>query len=324
MDPRIEVVVATYAESHERRSARGAPDAEDRARVEDLEAPVLSEADRATLGRVHVALAIDLPPGITAIAPDLAWVQAVGSGTAHLQTVGLEEAGISLMSNGGSNSVAIAEFVMGRLLESVKQFPAIGAAHAEHRWASLYGQQLSGQTLGLVGYGAINQAVAARAHAFGMQVLVLRRSAEVPTEPYVDEVYGPDGLHEMLSRCHAVAAAVPETPETVHLMDAAAFSAIRPGAFFANVGRGTLIDEPALIAALASGQVGSAALDVTDVEPLPADDPLWEAPNLRISGHCSTSPAAMMPNLHAVFRENPGRFARDEPLANQVSSGRGY
>ncbi len=322
VDPRVEVVVTTYVEPHELRTSRGA--ALDGGGNDRIEGPPISAEDRHAMSRIHVALAIDLPPDVTTIAPGLAWVQAVGAGTAHLQASGLADADIKLTSNGGSNSVAIAEFVFGRLLESIKRFPAIAAAQAEYRWESLYGRQLSGQTLGLIGFGAINQAVAARAHAFGMSVLVMRRSADAVPEPHIEHVYGPDGLHEMLGRCQAVIAAVPETPDTIGMMDPAAFASMRKGAFFANVGRGTLVDESALISALESGQLGSAALDVTNVEPLPAEDPLWVAPNLQISGHCSTAPEAMIPNLHRLFRENLERFVRAEPLVNEVSAERGY
>ena len=154
VDPRIEVVVVTYEEPHDVRTARGAGDP-------DLPEPqAISPEDRSALSRIHVALAIDLPPDITAIAPDLAWVQAVGAGTSHLQSVGLAGAGIRLTTNGGSNSVAIAEFALGRLLEARKRFRELATAQHEHRWASLFGDQLSGQTLGLIGFGAINQAVA--------------------------------------------------------------------------------------------------------------------------------------------------------------------
>lgn len=324
VDPRVDVVVTTYVEPHELRTARGTPVDADTGDHDAVEGPPISAEDRETLGRINVALAIDLPSDITAVAPKLAWVQAVGSGTAHLQHVGLADAGVTLTSNGGGNSVAIAEFVFGRLLESAKRFPAIAEAQSSHTWESLYGRQVSGQTLGLVGFGAINQAVATRAHAFGMKVLVMRRSADIPAEPHIDRVYGPDGLHEMLGQCHAVIAAVPETPETVGMMDADAFAAMRPHAFFANVGRGTLVDEAALIGALESGHLGSAALDVANVEPLAPEDPLWDAPNLQISGHCSTSPTALFPNLHRLFLENLERFLSDEPLINTVSAGRGY
>lgn len=321
VDSRIETVVVTYVEPHELRTARGAPEG---VGDDTPEPPTLSDDELAALARIDVALAIDIPPAITSIAPDLRWVQSVGSGTAHLQAAGLEAAGVTLTSNGGANSIGIAEFVFGRLLESAKNFPAIAAAQAEHRWEALYGNQVSGQTIGLIGFGAINQAVAARASAFGMRVLAVRRSPDADSGPHVDRVFAQSDLHEMLDECDAVVAAVPETPETVGMMDADAFAAMRRGAFFANVGRGTLLDEAALIAALESGQVGAAALDVTHVEPLPVDDPLWGAPNLRISGHCSTAPAALLPNLYRVFRENLGRFVRDEALENVVSSGRGY
>ncbi|MEZ5382267.1 MAG: D-2-hydroxyacid dehydrogenase [Microthrixaceae bacterium] len=321
IDPRIEVVFPTYEEPHEVRTARGAPQADGAA---PIEAQPIEPEDRELMARMHVALAIDVPPDITTIAPDLAWVQAVGSGTAQLQAAGLAPAGVTLTSNGGSNGVAIAEFVFGRLIEARKHFVDLAAAQADHEWKAIYGTQLSGQTLGLLGYGAINQAVAVRAAAFGMRVLVARRTPDAQPEPPVDECFGPDDLHEMLGRCDAVIAAVPETPETEAMMNADAFAAMRPGAFFANVGRGTLVDEAALVDALESGQVGSAAIDVAQVEPLPADHPLWEAPNLRISGHCSTAPSALFPNLHRTFRENLRRFVGGEALTNQVEAGRGY
>lgn len=319
VDPRVEVVTATYEEPHEVRTARGAGAADSAL----PEAQPIAPEDRATLSRIRVALAIDLPPDITEIAPDLAWVQAVGSGTAQLQAVGLAEAGVTLTSNGGSNSLAIAEFVFGRLIEARKRFRELAAAHADHRWDSLYGEQLSGQSLGLIGYGAINQAVAERAAAFGMRVLVTRRTPRAAEAP-VDCFHGPDGLHEMLGSCDAVIAAVPETAETDTMMDAAAFASMRRGAFFANVGRGTLVDEGALVAALSSGQLGAAALDVTRTEPLPPEDALWDAPNLQISGHCSTSPAAMMPNVHRLFQDNLRRFVNGEALLNEVAADRGY
>lgn len=319
-DPRVEVVTVTYVEEHDLRTARGSGvDASELPEPDPIDAD-----DLATLARLNVALAIDIPPNIASIAPDLAWIQAVGSGTAHLQAAGLTDAGIVLTSNGGSNSVGIAEFAFGRLIEFNKLFSEIAALQAEHRWKPRYGRQLSGQTLGLIGYGAINQAVADRASAFGMRVLVARRTPTATSDAPIDHTYGTDELHEMLSQCDAVIAAVPETPETEAMMDAAAFEAMRPGAFFANVGRGSLVDESALIDALESGRLGGAAIDVANVEPLPVDDPLWEAPNLKISGHCSTSPSSLMPNLHRLFRENLGRFARGEELMNVVSADRGY
>lgn len=320
VDPRVEVVVATYDEPHDLRTARGAgPDLG----LRD-QAPVIAPELRQSLSRLNVALAIDLPFDVGTIAPDLAWVQAVGAGTGQLQSAGLAEAGIVLTSNGGSNSIAIAEFAFGRLLEAGKQFRQLDVLQADHAWEPLYGAQVAGQTLGLIGYGPINQAVASRAAAFGMRVLATRRTPGLAPEAPVERFYGPDELHEMLGVCDAVIAAAPETVETMGLIDAAALASMRPGAFFVNVGRGSLVDQAALAEALRSGHLVGAAIDVADVEPLPPDDPLWEAPNLRISAHCSSSPSALFPNVHRLLRENLRRFLDGAPLLNEVSLDRGY
>jgi phosphoglycerate dehydrogenase-like enzyme len=158
-----------------------------------------------------------------------------------------------------------------------------------------------------------------------MHVLATRRlGGPGATAPNVDEVLPTSELHTMLGRADAVAAAVPETPETIGLMDAAAFGSMKPGAFFCNVGRGSLVDEKALIAALENGHLAGAALDVASQEPLPADHPLWDAPNLFLSPHVSTSPSALFPNVHRMFRSNLERFLAGEPLANRVDASRGY
>ncbi len=196
-------------------------------------------------------------------------------------------------------------------------------AQGEQRWDALFGGQLAGRTLGLIGYGAINQAVATRAATFDMTVLATRNRAAEPEAP-VERFFRPDELHEMLGRCDAVVAAAPETPATMGMVGAAELSAMRPGAFFANVGRGSLLDEAALIDALRDGRLAAAALDVASVEPLPADHPLWDAPNVYLSGHCSSSPGALFRNLHELFRQNLARLLDGRPLLNEVDLARGY
>jgi phosphoglycerate dehydrogenase-like enzyme len=140
----------------------------------------------------------------------------------------------------------------------------------------------------------------------------------------VAELFATDRLHEMLGKCDVVVSAVPETPETIGLMDRDAIAAMKPGSLFCNVGRGTLLDEDALIDALKSGHLRAAALDVASQEPLPADHPLWDAPNLYLSYHCSSSPAALFVNLHRLWRENIVRWLAGEPLRNEVDLARGY
>jgi len=317
----VRVIAETYQESHELRSARGKPGAAD---LRD-HTPDLTDAQRDAFAQVHVVVAIDLPFDVASHAPNLRWVQSVGAGTGQLQSAGLADAGIRLTSSAGANAVGIAEFVFGRILQHWKHFKALDEAQGRHEWAPAYGHQLSGRTLGLLGLGAINSAVAARAQAFGMRVAATRRSATPgSTAPGIDELFPPSELHTMLGRCDVVVAAVPETPETTGMMDAAAFAAMHPGALFCNVGRGSLVDENALIDALERGHLGAAALDVASVEPLPPDHPLWEAPNLYLSPHTAASPAALFQNLHVLFRENLARYLRDEPLQNEVDLARGY
>src|SRR5438093_1335412 len=126
------------------------------------------------------------------------------------------EAGIRLTNAAGANAVGIAEFVLARVLQEVKRLRELDEQQARHHWEPLFGQQLAGTTLGLIGLGAINEAVAARAKAFDVKILATRRSATPgATAPNVDELYPPAELHTMLGHCDAVVAAVPETAETV-------------------------------------------------------------------------------------------------------------
>ena len=316
LDPRIEVVVETYDEGQYQRTLRGSEEGVAQARAD---APEISDALRALLGRVHAVLALDLPFDAPTLAPELRWVQAVGAGTAQLETAGLAAAGIGLTSAAGTNATGIAEFVVGRLLEERKRFPALRESQVRHAWEPQYGLELAGTTVGLLGLGAINAAIARRLQAFDVEVLACRRSAKPgDTAPDVDTLYPSAAMHEMFGRCDTVVAAVPETPDTIGLMDAGAFAAMAAGSFFVNVGRGTLVDEPALIAALQRGHLRGAALDVASEEPLPADHPLWDAPNLSLSYHCSVSPSAMAGNLYRLWADNARRWLAGEPLHNVV------
>ena len=129
---------------------------------------------------------------------------------------------------------------------------------------------------------------------------------------------GPDGLHDMLGRCDVVVAAVPESPDTHELFDSAAFAAMRDGSMFLNVGRGTLVHEPALADVLHSGKLRAAAIDVAAVEPLPEDSPLWDAPNIYISAHCSTAPDGFLDSVHDVFNRNVALYLAGQPLVNEI------
>jgi phosphoglycerate dehydrogenase-like enzyme len=311
----FEVVVAPYVEDHGVRAARCQGSLEElRAR-----APALTDEQRDAFGRAEVLLALDLPVGLGAFAPDLRWVQAIGAGTDHFHGAQLGP-DVVITNAAGVAAVPIAEFVVGQLLAIWKRFDELADQQRRHVWKPAYGRQVSGLTLGLVGLGAIGTAVAERARALGMRVLAARRRPGAEDRPpVVDEVVGPERLHEVLSRVDAVVVCAPATPDTHGLFDAAAFAAMRPGAVFCNVARGSLVDEAALLDSLRSGHLGAAVLDVTRQEPLPADSPLWDTPNLRLSPHSSASLDHYVESVFELFADNLDRYVRGDPLRNVVT-----
>jgi phosphoglycerate dehydrogenase-like enzyme len=135
---------------------------------------------------------------------------------------------------------------------------------------------------------------------------------------FADAVFAPDQLHEMLGQCDAVVIAAPATPETFHLMDDAAFAAMRTGAVLVNVARGSLVDEAAVVKALESGRLAAAALDVFEQEPLDPASPLWDVPNLYVSAHSSVSVDRYIEDICDLFAENLERFLSGEPLRNTI------
>jgi phosphoglycerate dehydrogenase-like enzyme len=284
----------------------------------------LTDEARAVWARAAGTLALDVPGPVAEVAPNLHWVQAIGAGIDHLEAAALPD-DLVITNAAGVAAAPIAEFVIARLLQVWKRLPEIDAQQIDHEWAPKFGRTVEGLTLGVIGLGAIGTAVATRARAFDMTVIGTRRSYKEGQEhPAVDELRGTADLHEVLARCDAVVVSAPGTAETESMFDGDAFAAMKPGALFCNVGRGSLVDEPALIAALESGQVGAALLDVTRQEPLPADDPLWSAPNVYISPHASAAQERYTEKLLALFADNLERYTRGEPLRNVVDRAAGY
>jgi phosphoglycerate dehydrogenase-like enzyme len=321
LDPRLEIVVEPYVDGSALRTRRSAPDFE-RGSVPE---PDLTPRQRAALSRLDVALALDLPFDTPRVAPRLRWVQAVGSGIGQLRSAGLAGTGIRLTNAAGTSAPEIAEFVLARILEHHKRLPDLWVAQRRSSWQMLFGNGLTDRTIGLVGYGAINAEVARLACAFGMRVVVSRRHPSAGGElPGVAAVHPPEELAEMVADCDVVVAAVPETDDTIALFDRDLFAAMKPGAFFCNVGRGSAVVDDALVAALRSGHLAGAALDVFNQEPLPADHPYWRLPGLALSAYCSSVPVASIARVHELFRQNLARFLAGEALLNEVDLQIGY
>ena len=315
IDPRIEILDVRYVDSDDLRVRRGADPAADLR----SEAPPLSDAQRAAFARVEIVVAQDLPYDVGSLAPGLRFVQGMGAGVSQLMSAGLADAGIRLTTAAGVGAVSISEFVLARLLQIWKRLPEIDAHQRDVSWVHAFGREVSGLTIGVVGLGAIGRQVALRSRAFGLRVVASRqRYTPGQTDFDVDHLYGPGEVRTMVADCDAVVAAVPESPSTVGLFDADFFAAMRTGAIFCNVGRGSPVVDRDLVGALASGQLGAAVLDVFAEEPLPSSSPLWHVPNLYVSAHCANSADRFWTNLYSLFGENVRHYLAGEPLRNEV------
>jgi phosphoglycerate dehydrogenase-like enzyme len=272
-----------------------------------------------------VIFTLDVPMDLPPLAPRLRWLQCLGSGVGQYVSARLPDGDIVLTNGAGIASAPIAEWVLARVLQIVKRLPEHDANAREHRWDMALGGRLEGRTVAIVGLGAIGRDTARRFRSFGVQLLGIRRSwTPGAGDPDVDELFGPDALHEVLGRADVVVLAAPGSDDNTDLFDAAAFAAMKDGAIFVNVARGTLVDEAALVEALRSGHLAAAAIDVARTEPLPPDDPLWSAPNLYVSPHSSASVERYGERAFDLFCENLARLVAGEELRNVVDLRDGY
>jgi D-2-hydroxyacid dehydrogenase (NADP+) len=198
----------------------------------------------------------------------------------------LKDLGVRLTNSSGSSSAPIARTVMMYLLALARDLPRMMRAQANAEWAWDRWSELEGKRVAVIGYGPIGEEVVRLTTAFGMQPVIIRRQVQgdetCPVRPLVE-------LAAVMAEVDAVVLALPLNDDTRGIISADVIAAMQTHAFFINVGRGELVDQPALTEALASGKLGGAGLDVTDPEPLPADDPLWALPNVIITPHNSGS-----------------------------------
>ena len=268
--------------------------------------------------------------GPAELTPNLKWVQGTSAGVgARVKRLGLfERPEVTVTTASGTHARPLAEYVFGALLSHVKHVPHLSEQQRGHHWERFTPDTLDGKTMILVGPGRIGREVARLAHAFDMIVLAMARDSDPgrAAELGVDEVFTRDQFHAKLGRADVVVLAAPQTPETDDIMDDDAFAALRPGTMFVNIGRGTLVDEDALLAALRDGRVGLAVLDVFRTEPLPADSPFWDEPNVRISPHSVANSTNEYDKIADLFIANLARYAagRTDEMTPQYSREKGY
>ncbi len=298
-----------------------------RDRTADMQYRVANDADglAAIAGEIDVLVVSGLWRNpLLDIAPRLRFVQSVSAGTDQYDKSAFRDRGVRLASAQGVNERAVAEHALALILALSRQLHH--ARDFQHRsyWRPMIGDrairedELGGKTLVVVGFGRIGQRLGRLAKAFDMRVIGLRREAS-PVPGAADEVWTNARLHEALSKADVVALTCPLTTETENLMDVAAFGAIKPGALLVNVARGKVVDDVALLAALASGRISGAGLDVFHEEPLPASSPYWAHPSVVVTPHSAGETRRYEDNVVNVLMENLDRLWRGETqLVNQV------
>jgi phosphoglycerate dehydrogenase-like enzyme len=271
-----------------------------------------------------------LRPEQLKFARKLKWIHSTAAGVAQLTYPELRNARLIVTNARGIFSTPMAEHVMGTLVALARNFPAAMQHQARSHWAQqdLWNApqrltELNGASLLIVGYGSIGHEVARLAKAFGMRVTGVTRSGN--GEPGAAERIVPvTALDRELPNAGYVVIAAPETAETQHLFDAARLARMKRGARLINVARGSLVDEAALVAALESGALGGAALDVAAKEPLPPDDPLWRAPNLLLTPHVSAVSDRLWARETRLLVDLLDRWFAGQELFNLVDLSRGY
>jgi len=241
----------------------------------------------------------------------LDWVQSGAAGLDDPVWAQLADKGV-VLTTGHGQAISIAEYVLANVLAHYQRLAERRAEQQARRWTRLPFREISGKTWLVVGFGAIGQAVAERAKAFGAHIVAIRRSGA--PHPAADHVASLSDLAGLLPQADVVVLAAPLNTDTRGLADRAFFAAMKLGSLLANVGRGALVDEAALLAALANGIPEYAVLDVFQTEPLPHDSPFWDHPRVTVSAHASAFGDGQAARNDAIFLENLSRCLAGEAL----------
>jgi len=265
---------------------------------------------------------ISAPNMAKLVTPELAWVQSCSSGVGHILDLGLIHPEIRLTNAAGVHANALAESILAAILFHAKQLRQRIHNQKNKKWLELHCTELTGQTLLIIGTGAIGCETARLARAFNLHITGIRRTQK-PAR-YFDEIYPINELSKALEQANYIVIACPLTPETQGMIAAPQFSRMKPNAYLINIARGKIIDEEALLKAVTSQQISGAFLDALSQEPLPGDHPLWQTAGITIIPHDSHSSPLIGDNIINLFCENLHRFVESKPLINLVDRSRGY
>ena len=259
---------------------------------------------------------------IISAATNLKWLNSIYAGVEHFPLEQLKAQGTILTNGAGLNSGPIAEFAVMMMLSAAKRSDLIVDSQRQHNWLSTPPgtTEIDDSKALIIGYGGIGQQIAKKLSGFDVEVTAVRRT---PTGE--SKVIGLDDWRDRLGEFDWVFVSAPATSDTKHLLGADEFTAMKDSAWLINVARGTLVDQDALLTALNDKTIGGAALDVTDPEPLPADHPLWDAPNCLITMHLSgTAQSRMFQRAATRFVENLKRYRKGDEMIAVADFDRGY
>lgn len=303
-----------------------------RARWPEMRVVHLPRYDRILdeLPDTDIFVGFSLRPEQFAVARKLKWLHSTAAGVGQLMYPELQKSGIEVTNASGVHRIPMAEHILGTLIALARRFPDCFRYQQQAHWAQqeLWNapvrlRELRGQILLFIGFGAIGREVAKLIRPLGMRVWAVTRSGRAE-EGLAEHVFPASKLGEALPQADFVVLAAPETPETRKMMGGREFSLMKPSAYFLNVSRGALVDEPALISALAGRKIAGAALDVASQEPLPPENPLWKLDNVFITPHMSAASEHLWERQTDLLMENLERWFAGDELLNRVDLNRGY
>ncbi len=294
----------------------------------DVRITVAKSAAEATeaMEDVEIILGV-ITPAMFARAKKLTWVHAITSGADSYLFPEMVNSEVMLSGDKGLVGTHLADHTFALLLSLTRRL-ARAVQDAPHSWKNRVAYraeefELEGCTMGIVGFGGTGRQIARRAKAFGMHCIAVDCDP-VPPSPEVAEVWGSNRLDELFKTADVVASGLPLTRDTRNIFNARAFSLMKPTALFVNVTRGELMDSDALIAAVNSGKIAGAGLDVGPQEPLPSDHALWRTPNIVMTPHTAGASQFRISRNLDRFCRNIALYRAGKPLEGQINKSRGF
>ncbi|MEF8757562.1 MAG: D-2-hydroxyacid dehydrogenase [Halobacteriales archaeon] len=283
----------------------------------DLRLEHTPEGSRAAIDDAEIVVTFGFEGELLAGAERLEWIQALVAGVDRYDFDELEEREIALTNASGIHAEPIGEQVLGYMLAFERNLHTAVRQQDRGIWERFRGGELAGKTVGIVGLGAIGTRVAELAKAFDTTVIGTKANPEDAPDA-VDEVFGPDGLHEVCQRSDYLVVACPLNEQTRGMIGRWEFRMMKGEAVLINVARGEVVDQDAMVYALQQHSIGGAALDVFETEPLPQDSPLWDLSNVIVTPHMSGSTPEYMDRCAELFVENYDRYLAGDSLKNRI------